>query len=289
MGKVILPFYVNNEIVKITFGFSPCPNDTFMFDAIVNKRIDLKGYEFDVVLKDVEELNRLASTTHLDVTKLSFNAYTHLTESYQLLNSGSALGRKCGPLLVGLRTFSAKEVEASTIAIPGAQTTANLLLSHAYPKAQNRVEMLFSDIEEAVLTGQCDLGLLIHENRFTYHERGLVKIMDLGEHWEEKTQSPIPLGGIVVRRSLPETVKKDIDQIVKESVAYAFKHPMEAQPFIKANAQEMDPKVMYQHIQLYVNEYSRDLGKDGKKAIESLFSHVNKASVYANKDVPIYI
>ena len=275
--------------MKITFGFSPCPNDTFMFDAIVNHRIDLKGYEFEIIMEDVEELNRLASKANLDVTKLSFNAFTSLSNSYQLLNGGSALGRNCGPLLVGLRPFTREEVEKATIAIPGINTTANLLLSYAYPNALDREEMIFSDIEESVLSGKSDLGLLIHENRFTYHERGLVKIMDLGAYWEEGTKSPIPLGGIVVRRSLPEEVKKDIDEIVRKSVAYAFDHPKSALPFIEQHAQEMDPEVMYQHINLYVNEYSKNLGPSGKLAIESLFKYVDKEAVYHDTQCPIYI
>lgn len=267
--------------MTLSFGFSPCPNDTFMFDAIANGKIDLRGYSIDIVMADVQELNAMAFETKLHITKLSYNAFTRLTDSYQLLDSGSALGHNCGPLLVSRSGAIIDDVDQATIGIPGVDTTANLLLSYAFPKANRKVELLFSDIEQAVLDGGVDLGLLIHENRFTYKERGLHQVMDLGEYWERQTGSPIPLGGIVVQRSLPLSVKLDVQAIVRESVLYAMEHKEESLPYIRAHAQEMDPTVMYQHIDLYVNEYSRSLGDGGRAAIKALFDHVYGQSSYS--------
>ena len=188
--------------MKLTLGFSPCPNDTFIFDAMVHHKIDTEGLEFEVVMEDVEELNQRAFAHELDITKLSFHAYAYLINRYVLLSAGSALGNNCGPLLIAKKEMSEKEINNSKIAIPGKFTTANFLLGLAYPKAQNKIPVLFSEIEEAILSGKVDAGLVIHETRFTYHERGLVKIIDLGEYWEGDTGLPIPLGGIVVKRGL---------------------------------------------------------------------------------------
>lgn len=254
---------------KITLGFSPCPNDCFIFDAMIHGKIDTEGLQFEVVMEDVEALNKKAFKGELDITKLSFFAFAHLTKIYQLLNSGSALGKGCGPLLVA---SSKLQVQSSTkIAIPGKYTTANFLLSLAFPEATNKVEMVFSDIEDAVLTGKADAGLIIHENRFTYEQKGLKKIIDLGEYWETLTHAPIPLGGIVVKRGLPNDLKHKIDRILRKSVEFAFANPPSSLNFVKANAQEMSEEVMYKHIHLYVNDHSIDLGEDGKKAVEILF------------------
>lgn len=261
---------------KITLGFSPCPNDCFIFDAIINNRIDLEGINFDIRLEDVETLNRWAVEGRLDVTKLSFHAYAYLTEMYQLLNAGSALGFNCGPLLISKKEFSTEDVRKGDlkIVIPGKLTTANFLLSLAFPEAKNKTEMIFSDIENEVLKGTYDAGLIIHENRFTYEQKGLKKIIDLGEYWDSLIHAPIPLGGIVIKRNLPKELKEKTDRIIRKSVEYAFAHPEASREFVKAHAQEMDEEVMQKHISLYVNQYSIDLGELGKTAVQLM---INKA------------
>lgn len=258
--------------MKLTLGYSPCPNDTFIFDAMVHHKIDTEGLDFEVQLGDVEQLNQKAFEQTLDITKLSYHAYAYLIEHYALLTSGSALGKNCGPLLISKSAIDHKDVPNKTIAIPGKYTTANFLLSLAFPQAQQKKELLFSDIEQAVLSEQVDAGLIIHENRFTYHERGLVKIIDLGEWWENKTQLPIPLGGIVVKRDLPVELQQKINRVLRRSVEYAFAHPEASLPYVQQHAQEMDTAVMQQHIGLYVNDFSIDLGAEGKQAIEYLFN-----------------
>jgi 1,4-dihydroxy-6-naphthoate synthase len=244
-----------------------------MFDAIVNRRIDLEGLEFDIRMADVEALNKAAFAGEADVTKLSYHAYAHCTRDYVLLDAGSALGRNCGPLLISKRPISQQEVaEGSlTIAIPGKYTTANFLLGLAFPRAQDRTELVFSEIEPAVLGGRFDAGLIIHENRFTYAAKGLKKIIDLGEFWEAETGAPIPLGGIVIDRSLPDDVKGAVNRVLRRSVEYAFAHRADSLPFVREHAQEMSEDVMYRHIDLYVNEYSVDLGSEGRRAVELLF------------------
>src|SRR5258706_5013947 len=258
--------------MRLTLAFSPCPNDCFMFDAVVNRRIDLEGLEFDVRLADVEALNKAAFAGEVDVTKLSYHAYAYCAGGYVLLDAGSALGRNCGPLLISKRAIPQEEVASGglRIAIPGKYTTANFLLGLAFPGARDRTELLFSDIEAAVLDGRFDAGLIIHENRFTYAARGLKKIVDLGEFWEAETGSPIPLGGIVARRSLPDDVQQSVNRIVRGSVEYAFANRSASLPFVRAHAQEMSEEVMYQHIDLYVNGYSVTLGPDGRRAVTLL-------------------
>lgn len=253
--------------MKIKLGFSSCPNDTFIFDAWVHERIDTEGVCVEVIMEDVEALNRRATQHELEVTKLSYHAFAHLTEGYQLLDAGSALGRGCGPLLIAKRPMTAADLATARIAIPGRWTTANFLFGVAYPEANNRVETLFSAIENDVLTEKVDAGVIIHENRFTYQEKGLVKILDLGEYWETTTQMPIPLGGIVVRRDLPEDLKQRISRVLKRSIEYAFQHPEASRPYVRAHAQEMEESVMQQHISLYVNHFTRSLGEEGRGAI----------------------
>ena len=272
-----------NKIVSI--GFSPCPNDCFIFDAMINGKVDTEGLLFDVVMEDVEALNKKAFEGKLDVTKLSFNAYTHLTSSYQLLNSGSALGVGCGPLLVAKSNI--KVGSETKIAIPGKYTTANLLFSLAFPMAKNKIEMVFSEIENAVINNEVDAGLIIHENRFTYEQKGLLKIIDLGEYWESLTNTPIPLGGIVVKRSFSDELKTRIDRVLRRSIEFAFVNPNSSFTFVKANAQEMSENVVKQHINLYVNDYSIELGKKGKQAIEVLFEKAQALGLIkeVNKDI----
>ncbi len=266
---------------KITLGYSPCPNDTFIFDALIHQRIDTEGLEVEVVLGDVEELNQRAFRGDLDVTKLSFHAFAHCTDHYQLLDSGSALGNNCGPLLIAREAMPAKAatVDPLSIAIPGKYTTANFLLHLAFPGAQHRKEVLFSDIEAQVVNQEVDAGLIIHENRFTYAAKGLKKLIDLGEFWETETGSPIPLGGIVVKRELPGGLKQKVNRLIRKSVEYAFEHPKDSLPYIREHAQEMDEAVMYAHIDLYVNRFSVDLGPEGKKAVRTLFDRAQKLGI----------
>src|SRR5690554_5217083 len=208
----------------IKIRYSPCSNDTFIFDAMVHEKVDTEGLKFEAVLKDVEELNQMAFRNELEVTKLSYFALANLLKSYQLLNSGSALGSGVGPLLIARQHMTEEEIDAARIAIPGKYTTANFLLSLAYPRAENKLEMLFSDIENAVLNGNVDAGLIIHENRFTYQSKGLVKIKDLGNFWEETSGSLIPLGGIVIKRTLDQKLKEKVDRLIKKSIAFAFEN-----------------------------------------------------------------
>lgn len=257
--------------MNFSLGFSPCPNDCFIFDALVHKKIDTHGIEFTVVMEDVEALNNRAFKQELDVTKLSYHAFIYLTQHYALLNSGSALGFNCGPLLVQSSKFKVEDIDKATIAIPGKYTTANFLLSLAFPNARNKKEILFSDIEGAVLSHQVDAGLLIHENRFTYEEKGLEKIIDLGEFWDSLIHAPIPLGGIVVKKSIDTKLQKTIDSLIKQSVEFAFANPESCMDFVKQHAQEMSEDVVKKHIALYVNNFSVDLGTVGKEAIQLLF------------------
>jgi 1,4-dihydroxy-6-naphthoate synthase len=267
--------------MTLTLGFSPCPNDCFMFDAMVHRRIDLEGLDFDVRMADIEALNAVAFAGGIDVTKLSFHAYAHCIGSYVLLDAGSALGRNCGPLLISAREISSDEVAqgALKIAIPGRYTTANFLLSLAFPRATHKEQLLFSDIEGAVIAGTFDAGLIIHENRFTYAAKGLKKIIDLGEYWESETGAAIPLGGIVITRALSDEVRQKVNRVMRRSVEYAFANRTVSLPFVRAHAQEMSEDVMYQHIDLYVNEYSVDLGHEGRRAVEVLFERARAAGV----------
>jgi 1,4-dihydroxy-6-naphthoate synthase len=277
--------------MKLSLGFSPCPNDCFMFDAIVNKRIDLEGVEFSPRLADVEALNTAAFAADLDVTKLSYHAFAFCADTYVLLDAGSALGRNCGPLLIARQPMALPDVAAlaPSIAIPGKYTTANFLLSLACPTAIRRTELLFSEIEGAVLDGRFDLGLIIHENRFTYESKGLKKVVDLGEFWEQETGAPIPLGGIVVRRDLPGEVQHAVERVLRRSVEYAFAHRQASLPFVRAHAQEMDEAVMYRHIDLYVNEYSVSLGTVGRAAIRTLFERARSLGVVPAATAPLFL
>ena len=258
--------------MKLSLGFSPCPNDTYIFDALIHHKIDTRGLEFEVSMADVEELNQSAFAGQLDITKLSFHAFAYALDQYELLDAGSALGNNCGPLLIAGKPMEAGAIERARIAIPGQYTTANFLLGIAHPGAVNKDAMLFSKIEEAVLNGSYEAGLIIHENRFTYAEKGLVKLVDLGEYWEKLTGMPIPLGGIVIRQGLDPEIKQLVNRLIRESIEFAFSQPDASRDFVREHAQEMDEKVMYQHIGLYVNDYTVDLGPAGKAAIRQLFS-----------------
>jgi 1,4-dihydroxy-6-naphthoate synthase len=261
---------------RITIAFSPCPNDTFIFDALVNGKIDTRGITIDPVLRDVEELNRSAHSGAYDITKLSFGAYPGVAAEYVMLDSGAAIGSGVGPLLVS----KSKNVFAdSSIAIPGEHTTANLLFTMFYPDNTNRSEMIFSRIPDAVANGEYDCGILIHEGRFTYRSKGLHKIADLGELWENRTGMPIPLGCIAARRELGNDKLHLINELIAESVQYAFQNPGEGLSYIRKNAQELDDNVIRKHIELYVNDYSIDLGESGRRAIGHLYDHCVKAGL----------
>lgn len=256
--------------MKLTLGFSPCPNDTFIFDALVNKKIDTEGLEFEVHLEDVQTLNEWAVEGRLALTKISYGVLPLITNQYLVLNSGGALGKGVGPLLISKQSIAndPEQVNRASIAVPGTNTTAHLLFSLAYPRALNKQFMIFSQIEEAVLSGRTDMGVIIHENRFTYEQKGLNKVLDLGAFWEEKTGMPIPLGGIVAKRELPVELMATIDRLIQQSVEFAFQQYPLITEYVQCHAQEMETAVMKQHIDLYVNDFSRSLGDEGKQAIQ---------------------
>jgi len=256
--------------MKLSLGFSPCPNDTFIFDALVNRKIDTGAFEFDVVLEDVQTLNRWAMEKKLDVSKISYGVWPLLQKNYSLLDAGGALGKGVGPLLISKNNILLKDIDQLSIAIPGEQTTANLLFSMAFPRAKRKKFMIFSQIETAVLNDDVDCGVIIHENRFTYMQKGLVKQMDLGEFWEQKTKSPIPLGGIVMRNEFTQEERAEVDRLIRDSVAYAEAYYPDLSDYVIQHAQEMQESVMRQHIDLYVNQFSLSLGDEGRKAVETL-------------------
>lgn len=265
--------------MKLSLAFSPCPNDTFIFDALVNQKIDTEGLEFELHLDDVENLNHAAFDQKYDITKLSYHAFMFLTDHYNLLDSGSALGFGVGPLLIANKEMQLSDCINASIAIPGKFTTANMLLSLALPGAKNKTEVLFSEIEQAVTDGKFDCGLIIHESRFTYMDKGLKKIADLGEYWDEKTHSAIPLGGIVVRKVFPAEIQQKVNRLIRKSLEFAFENYWETLPeFIRCNAQEMSEEVMRKHIDLYVNRYSLSLAGEGINAVNSMFE-----TAFANK------
>jgi len=258
---------------KFTLGFSPCPNDTFIFDALVNKKIDTRGLQFDAVLEDVQTLNQWAIEGRLDITKLSYGVLPLVLQHYKVLNSGSALGRGVGPLLISLPSFTTagKNVDEYPVAIPGKNTTAHLLFSLAYPAAKDKIFLRYDEIENFVLEGK-GLGVIIHENRFTYAGKGLHKITDLGDYWEKQTGSAIPLGGIVVKKDIAPTIQSTIDGLIKKSIVYAFDRYPQLNDYIRQHSQEMSEDVMRKHIDLYVNDYSISLGTGGRAAIQTLMN-----------------
>ncbi len=263
--------------MKFSLAFSPCPNDTFIFDALVNKKIDTEDFEFDVMLEDVQTLNQLALQNKIDISKISYGVLPLLIDNYFLLNSGGALGKGVGPLLISKNKILLEELDDKKIAIPGKNTTANMLFSLAFPNAKNKVFKIFNEIEDAVLNNEVDAGVIIHENRFTYQQRGLIKLIDLGDYWETQMQLPIPLGGIVMKKSFDKSISKKIDALIRKSVEYAFANNYkELTGYVKMYSQEMSEEVMRKHIDLYVNNFSIDLGKEGKNAVLKLIDVYNK-------------
>ena len=260
--------------MKLSLGFSPCPNDTFIFDALVNNKIDTEGLEFDVHLEDVQTLNEWARAGKLDLSKISYGVLPLVLSQYQLLNSGGALGKGVGPLLISRKEIDPNLLQETvnnyTIAVPGVNTTAYLLFSMAFPHAKQKTFLVFNEIEDAVLSGKVDAGVIIHENRFTYQDKGLVKLMDLGNYWEQQLQVPIPLGGIVAHHRIGNEVAAKVDRLIRKSVEFAFSNYPELTDYIRSHAQEMSEDVMRKHIDLYVNNFSIDLGIEGKKAVDTL-------------------
>lgn len=260
--------------MRISLAFSTCPNDTFMFDALVNGRLPEHDVEFDLQLADIFHLNQLALSGAVDMVKLSYATYAQVQQDYALLDAGSALGFGCGPLLIAKAATDAASLAANNlpVAIPGRNTTANLLLDYYAPAIRNRREMIFHEIMPAVLRGEVAAGLIIHENRFTYAGLGLHLVKDLGEYWEEKTGLPIPLGAIAVHRRLGVERIAQLEGLMRDSVRAAFGHPELTMPFVRAHAQEMDEAVMKAHIGLYVNDFSLSLGEKGRAAVAQLLA-----------------
>jgi 1,4-dihydroxy-6-naphthoate synthase len=255
--------------MHFSLAFSPCPNDTFIFDALVNHKIDTEGYSFTVHLEDVQTLNEWAIAGKMDFTKISYGVYNQVQSNYQLLNSGSALGKGVGPLLISRPNIDRFD-NSMRVAIPGENTTAHLLFSLAYPNASNKVFKIFHEIEDTVLSGQVDAGVIIHENRFTYQAKGLKLLNDLGSYWENTQQVPIPLGGIIAKKSIDPVIINKVDHLIKKSIEFAFSNYPHIAPYIKEHSQEMSEDVMRKHIDLYVNNYSLDLGTEGRRAVEVL-------------------
>jgi len=270
--------------MRLSLGFSPCPNDTFIFDALVNGKIDTGDIAFDVVLEDVQTLNEWALAGKLAISKISYGVLPLIQDQYALLESGGALGKGVGPLLIAKKSITdLTSIDQMNIAVPGINTTAHMLFSLAFPHAKKKQFLVFHEIEQAVIDGKVDAGVIIHENRFTYQERGLVKIMDLGENWEAQLQCPIPLGGIVMRNDFEPSLREKINQLIKQSVEYAFANYPSLAPYVRQHAQEMSEAVMRQHIDLYVNNFSIGLGADGHRAVDALCQvyqsiHTNSAN-----------
>jgi 1,4-dihydroxy-6-naphthoate synthase len=276
--------------MKLTLGFSPCPNDTYIFDALVNNKVDTGDLSFEVIMDDVQTLNEMAIAGKIDITKISYGSLPLVLDKYIVLNSGSALGKGVGPLLIAPIEIPNPAVKQCVIAIPGRHTSAHVLFSLAYPDATNKVFLRYDEIEDFILgnTGSLDnihsvkLGVIIHENRFTYQDKGLLKQTDLGNFWEEETGLPVPLGGIVARRDLPENVKSEVQQLIRKSLKMSRKQQGGLSDFIKENAMEMSPEVMQMHIDLYVNDFSLDLGEAGRQAVKKfvqVHSAINKLPV----------
>lgn len=265
--------------MKLTLGFSPCPNDTFIFEAMVHGRVDTEGLEFDWFLADVEELNRRAIEGSVDITKMSFHAYARAASGYLILDAGSAIGHNNGPLVISKRKLLPDELENSLIAIPGIYTTANLLFSIFWPGAKSKREYLFSDIPEIVLSGEADAGLIIHETRFTYKSMGLQMVADTGRMWEDFSGLPVPLGAIVVSRSVDEEIAARINRSIRRSIEYAYANPLKSVEFIRKNAAVTDPEVTREHIKIYVNNFSLSLGEEGRQAIRRLYSVAQEKGV----------
>lgn len=264
---------------NISLGISPCPNDTFIFHALLHGLIDGNRFRFLLRMEDVDTLNRMGMDAALDLTKISFHMFGYLRNEYVLLNSGAALGRGCGPLLIAYPGLSLEKIKDKTIAVPGRFTTANLLLQLMTGGHDNIREMRFDRIVEAVARREVAAGLIIHETRFTYQLRRLVALVDLGGWWEDRTSRPIPLGGIIARRSLGEATIRSLDEMIKRSVIHARRDPEASRDFVRGHAQELSDEVIRKHIDLYVNDFSVDLGGEGRKAVKTLFDQAEQSRI----------
>ena len=274
---------------KLTLAISPCPNDTFIFDALLNHKIDTEGLDVELVFADVEQLNQSAMQQQYDITKLSYHAYAFVSDDYVLLRSGSALGNNCGPMLIGKQLYSEEEINKAKICIPGKYTTANLLFSLRYPESKNKTFIVFSEIENKILQQEFDAGVIIHENRFTFEQKGLKKIIDLGEYWEQTYKVPIPLGGIAIKRNIDVEIQKKAERVIKRSIEFAFAHPESSEAFVALHAQEMSAAVCKQHIDLYVNKYSLELGFEGEYAVNTLYKIASEHKIIPELNLPVFI
>jgi 1,4-dihydroxy-6-naphthoate synthase len=274
---------------KLTLAISPCPNDTFIFDALLHHKIDTEGLDVELIFADVEQLNQSAMQQQYDITKLSYHAYAFVSEDYVLLRSGSALGNNCGPLLIGTHILTEDEINASKICIPGKYTTANLLFSLRYPNSKNKSFIVFSEIENKILQQEFDAGVIIHENRFTFEQKGLKKIIDLGEYWEQTYKIPIPLGGIAIKRNIDIEIQKKAERVIKRSIEFAFAHPESSEAFVALHSQEMSAAVCRQHIDLYVNKYSLELGFEGEYAVNTLYKIALEHKIIPELNLPVFI
>lgn len=279
--------------MKLTIGYSPCPNDTFIFDALLNGSLNTDGLEFEPVLEDVETLNQWAIAGKLCITKVSYGVVPHILANYGMLNSGGAMGMGVGPLLITTPENSRLPIETLRklpIAIPGENTTAHLLMSYAFPEWQQKKFMVFHEIEAAILSSRVAAGVIIHENRFTYSEKGLVLVKDLGKHWEDSLQCPIPLGGIAIQRNLPLQIQETVNRLIQQSIVQAWKQYPLLSNYVKEHAQEMSEEVMRKHIQLYVNDFSLSAGPIGKRAVATLLEvYANIRGISLNNQLPVFI
>lgn len=277
-------------MINLSLGYSPCPNDTFIFYALVHGKLDTAGLLFKEILEDVETLNQMAQRASLDVTKVSFHAFGHLRDTYCLLRSGAALGRGCGPLVVAREKCSMQDLRGKIIAIPGELTTAFLLLQVFDPELKHRIKIMpFHQIIDSVKRGETDAGLIIHESRFTYQQQGLREIIDLGAWWEQETGRPIPLGCIIARRDLGKELVQTTEVLIRKSLEYAFSHSKEAEIYIKSHAQELEDAVIEQHIRLYVNDYSLEIKDEGLHAIEELFRRATEQGIIPESSQPLFL
>lgn len=273
----------------LSLGFSPCPNDTFLFHPLVSGRVETGALRFRERLADVETLNLLAMDTALDVCKVSYHAFAHIRPHYVLLRAGGAMGRGCGPIVVARQDYRIADLTEKRIATPGRFTTAHLLIRLCNPEISGLVTMPFHEIMPAVASGQVDAGVIIHESRFTFREYGLKGVLDLGQWWESRTDLPLPLGGIAARRSLGDSVLREVDNAVRSSVEYSTSHPGEALDYIRSHAREMDEDVCSSHISLFVNQHSLDPGTDGERAAETLISLGVASGLFPDSGLPIYV
>ena len=273
---------------NLTLAYSTCPNDTFIFYALAHNLIERRDLQFKIELADVETLNQQARAGVFDISKLSFAAIGHLLDTYGVLRSGSALGRGCGPLVVARPGFNLNQIDSKKIAVPGMWTTACMLLGLYLSRKPDVVPMLFDLIMPAVERGDFDFGVIIHEGRFTYKNYGLICLLDLGKWWEEKTSLPIPLGGIAIRRDIaPETARR-VETAIRESTLYGFKHRAETESYIKKYAREMSSAVIQRHIDLYVNDFTIEIGEQGKEAIEALFEMARNRGMLPESKMPVF-